>query len=440
MDTPQNIDLRIDPEWLIPIEPEGVLTEHAVLVHEGRIVALLPVTEAEKHYRPNEHLKLPGNALIPGLINLHTHAAMALLRGYADDLPLMEWLQKHIWPTEARWMSDSFVRDGSALACLEMLEGGITCFNDMYFYPEATIETAIQAGMRIVSGLIVLDFPTNWAADSDAYIHQGLAIRDRWLNHPRVHFCLAPHAPYSTSDRTLEKVVLYATELDLPIHIHLHETADEIDQSLKQHGIRPLARLEHMGLLGPQLIAVHAVHLTALEIAQFAAQGCHIAHCPSSNLKLASGIAPVTQMTQAGINIGLGTDGTASNNRLDLWEEMRLAALLAKGQSGQAAAVPAMQALRMATLNAAHALGLGHAIGSLIPGKQADMVAVNLSDPTNQPCYHPISQLVYSASRHNVEHVWVAGKPVVVNGQATHLESIRILQQAHLWRNRINHS
>ena len=430
-------DLRLDPEWIIPVEPAGVvLHRHSLLVKDGRIAALLPHAQADA-WAAARRESLPGQALMPGLVNLHTHAAMALLRGFADDLPLMTWLQEHIWPAEGRWMSPEFVADGSRLACLEMLRGGITCFNDMYFFPEATLEAAVGAHQRVAAGLIVIDFPSAYAADPDGYLQKGIATRDAWKHEPLASFCLAPHAPYSTGDKTLEKVATYAAQLDLPIHMHVHETQDEISQGLASHQLRPLARLRNLGLLGPNFIAVHAVHLSEGEMDQLASHGCHVAHCPSSNLKLASGLAPVARLADKGVNVGIGTDSAASNNRLDSWEEMRLTALLAKGVSGDPAAIPAHRALEMATLAGARALGLDTQIGSLAVGKQADVVAVDLSGAENLPCYDPVSQLVYSAGRQHVRHVWVGGRAVVAEGECLTLDQAEVLHRARAWRDKI---
>ncbi len=438
MDTPLHADTRIDAGWIIPVEPEGVKLEgHALLIRDGRILDILPVVEADRRYRAAEHLRLPGHALVPGLVNLHTHAAMTLLRGYADDLPLMEWLQQHIWPAENRSVSADFVRDGTRLACLEMLKGGVTCFNDMYFFAEAAVEVAVEAGQRIAAGIIVIDFPSAYAADPDGYLQKGVALRDACRHEPLVSFCLAPHAPYSTSDRTLDKVATYAAQLDLPVHIHIHETRDEIHDSVEKYGVRPLERLQGLGLLGPGFIGVHAVHLLNEEIDLLATHGCHIAHCPTSNLKLASGVAPKVAILSKGINVGIGTDGPASNNRLDMWGEMRLAALLAKGISGRAEVIPSAHALSLATLCGARALGLEDRIGSLVVGKQADVVAVDLSGPYSQPCYDPISQLVYSAGRQEVTHVWVAGRAVVAQGECLTLDEAEVLHQAHHWQAKI---
>lgn len=430
--------LRIDAGWIVPVEPAGVvLAEHSLIVSGEVIVDILPSTEADIRYPACERLSLPGHVLIPGLINLHTHAAMSLMRGYADDLPLMTWLNDYIWPAEKRWMSHEFVLDGSRLACLEMLKGGITCFNDMYFYAEATVDAAIEAGQRVAAGIIVIDFPSVYAADPDGYLQRGIELRDRMRHEPLVSFCLAPHAPYSIGDRSLEKVMTYADQLDLPIHIHIHETDDEIRHGLESHQVRPLERLRRLGLLGPQFIGVHAVHLLDEEIAMLAEHGSHIAHCPSSNLKLASGIPPVTAMLASGMNVGLGTDGAASNNRLDLWQEMRLAALLAKGSTGNPEALPDHQALRMATLNGARALGLDDRIGSLEIGKQADIVAVDLSGAATQPCYDVVSQLVYSAGRDEVSDVWVAGRQVVAKRHCVKLDEAGILHRAGFWQARL---
>ncbi len=433
-------DLRIDAGWIIPVHPAGsVLTGHSLLVKDGRIAALLPDKEADA-WTCRERASLPGHLLIPGLVNLHTHAAMTLLRGYADDLPLMDWLNHHIWPAEARHGSHDFVRDGTLLACLEMLAGGITCFNDMYFFAEGAVEAASQAGMRIAAGMILVDFPTGYAADTDGYLQKGLAMRDAHADNPLATFCLAPHAPYTVGDRGLEKIMTYAGQLDLPIHIHIHETEDELRQSIAQHGVRPLARLKSLGMLGPSLIAVHGVHLNDMEIGWLASHGCHVAHCPASNLKLASGFAPVARLLAAGVNVGIGSDGAASNNRLDLLGELRLAALLAKGVSGDPAALPAAQALEMATLAGARALGMDHEIGSLEPGKQADIVAIDMTAAGSQPCYDPLSDLVYSVGREQVSHVWVAGKARVENGVCLSLDRNEVLRAAKKWKGLISRS
>jgi 5-methylthioadenosine/S-adenosylhomocysteine deaminase len=427
----------IHARYVVPVEPAGVLDDHAVVVQAGRIVQVLPSREARAQHRPARHVELPGHALIPGLVNLHTHAAMSLMRGLADDLPLMEWLTRHIWPAEAQHVSSAFVHDGTLLACAEMIRGGITCFNDMYFFPEEAARAALAAGMRAALGIICIEFPTAYAADPQDYLHKGFATRDALKHHPLLSFCMAPHAPYTVSDATFERIVTYAEELQLPIHLHLHETRHEISESISRHGVRPLTRMERLGVLGPGLVAVHAVHLEPVEIAQLQAAGSHVAHCPSSNLKLASGIAPLPALRAAGVNVGLGTDGAASNNRLDLFEEMRTAALIAKGAAGDPTVAPAQDVLAMATLGAARALGLDDRIGSIAVGKWADLTAVNLGTAELSPCYHPISHLVYAASRHDVTHVWVAGELLLDERRFTTLDTEDLAARAASWEQRI---
>ena len=434
--TPIEVDLLIEAGWVIPVEPEGAaLPDHAVAVSAGRIVALAPTAQARAAFAPRETIALPRHVLIPGLVNLHTHAAMSLMRGLADDLPLMTWLHDHIWPAEAKHVSPEFVYDGTLLAAAEMLRGGVTCANDMYFYPEAAGRAFLDAGMRAALGLIAVEFPTQYAGDAEGYLAKGLATRDALRHEARLSFCMAPHAPYTVSDRTFVRLATLAEELDLPIHVHLHETADEIARSSVEHGARPLERLRGLGLLSPRLIAVHAVHLTDGEVDLLAAHGCSVAHCPSSNLKLASGFARVAALLQQGVNVGLGTDGAASNNRLDLFTEMRTAALLAKSVAGRADALPAAAALRAATLGGARALGLDRAIGSLVPGKAADLCAVSLDRLELQPCFDPTSHLVYACGRDDVTHVWVDGELVVFERHLQKLDMPRLENRIFLWHN-----
>lgn len=434
---PENIDLLIEARWVAPVEPDTLLNRHSVAVRQGRIVAVLPTAQAAERFAAREHVVLDDHILIPGLVNLHTHAAMSLMRGIADDLPLMEWLQNHIWPAEVAHVSHRFVLDGTRIACAEMLKGGITCFNDMYFYPAASAEAAAGMGMRAVVGMVVLNFPTAYASDPDSYVAGGLVARERWLEHPLISFCLAPHAPYTVSDATFEALLTLSEQLQLPIHCHIHETAAEIEDSLRQSGSRPLRRLARLGLLGPGFIGAHAVHLHTEEIELLASQACSVAHCPTSNLKLGSGIAPVAAMLAAGINVGLGTDGAASNNRLDLFQEMRHASLLAKGSTGDPSVLPARQALRMATLGGARALGMEARIGSIAPGKEADLCAVDLAGMDCLPCYDPVSHLVYVAGRESVSHVWVAGECCVKHKTLVQREENDLKKALGLWQNRL---
>ncbi|MRR49678.1 MAG: TRZ/ATZ family hydrolase [Rhodocyclaceae bacterium] len=435
---PQTIDELITARWIVPVEPANVILEnHALAVDRGRILALLPVAEATQRFQARLTTALDQHLLTPGFVNLHTHAAMALFRGFADDLPLMRWLQEHIWPAEGKLVSPEFVRDGTLLASAEMLKGGITCFNDMYFYPEAAAEAASQLGIRAALGILAIEFPTRYAADADDYLRKGLAIRDSLLDNPLISFCLAPHAPYTVANGTFERVVTLAAQLDLPIHIHVHETCDEIDSSLVQHGVRPLERLHRLGVVGPNLIAVHAVHLESEEIRLLAEHGATVAHCPTSNMKLASGIAPVAHMAAKGLRVGLGTDGAASNNRLDLFHEMRHAALLAKVSSGDATALDAHSVLRMATLYGATALGLEGKIGSLEAGKAADLCATRLDSWEIQPCFDPVSHLIHAAGREHVTDVWVNGKKVVNQGNVISLNEFKLLDSLRIWQNKI---
>jgi 5-methylthioadenosine/S-adenosylhomocysteine deaminase len=438
MEEKSRVDLLIKASWVVPVQPEGtVLSDHAVAVSAGRISRVLSAAEAGRSLVPGEIIDLPGHVLIPGLVNLHTHAAMSLMRGLADDLTLMDWLSRHIWPAEAKHVSPQFVLDGTLLACAEMLLGGVTCFNDMYFYPGMSGRAALQARMRAALGIILIEFPTAYAADVQDYLRKGLATRDELKNEALLSFCMAPHAPYTVADRSFEQITTLADQLQIPIHIHVHETRFEVEESLKQHGVRPLERLRRLGLIGPQTIAVHAVHLEDAEISMLASQGASVAHCPASNLKLASGFARVASMLAAGVNVGLGTDGAASNNRLDVLGELRLAALVAKAAGGDARALPAHAALRMATLAGAKALGLDAEIGSIEAGKSADLAAVNLSALALSPCYDPVSQVVYAAGREHVSHVWVRGELLVKNGALTQLDESDIASRARMWRQRI---
>ncbi|MCB5187626.1 TRZ/ATZ family hydrolase [Methylobacillus caricis] len=409
--SPIKVQAAIEARWVVPAVPSGAYFEFAtVIIDQGVIIDILPTEQARQGYAALQVIRLDEHVLIPGLINLHTHGAMTLMRGLADDLPLMSWLQHHIWPTEKQFVSPSFVHDGTLLGCAEMLAGGTTFFNDMYFFPRAISEAAMQAGIRANVGLVVMEFATTYANDAEDYLQKGLEARDSWRDNPLISASLAPHAPYTVEDKTFVNIITYAEQLGLNIHTHLHESREEIAQSLAKYGMRPLQRLEQLGLLGPNLIAAHGVHLELEEMSVLASYGCHIAHCPASNLKLANGIAPVAGLLNAGVNVGIGTDGAASNNRQDMFAEMRLAALLAKGISGDASAVPAAQALEMATINAARALGQENNVGSLEIGKFADIVAVKVSANEVQPCFNPVSHLVYSLGREHVSHVWVAGE------------------------------
>ena len=429
----------LHPQWLIPVEPHAtVLTQHALVMTDDKITALMPGDQAYQQYPDAEHQILATHALLPGFVNLHAHSAMCLLRGLADDLALMEWLNHHIWPAEKQHVSDEFVFDGSVQAMAEMIRGGTTTVNDMYFHHEAVARAGIHSGMRTVVGCSILEFPTVYAHDADDYLRKAVAAQQAFSGQNGVDFTLAPHAPYTVADSTFKKVITLAGQLHIGIHCHIHETLDEVETSLKEHGVRPLARLHQLGLLSPQLIAAHVVHANDEEIALLQKTGVHVAHNPASNLKLASGFARIHAMQNAGINVGIGTDGSASNNKLDLLGDLRMAALLAKAESGNPSALNAPAALEMATLVGARALGMAERIGSLVAGKQADMIAIDLSALETLPLYDPISQIVYAAGREQVSHVWVDGRCLMQDRQLTSLHIGALEEKAHWWQQRIS--
>ena len=437
-DAPQSIDLLIEARWVVPVEPHAVVLEdHAVAVSGDRIVAVLPIATARATYTPRETVRLPEHALIPGLVNAHTHNPMTLLRGLADDLPLMVWLQQHIWPAEARVIGPEFVRDGVELAVAEMLRGGTTCANENYFFPDVIGATYRKLGFRAVVGLPVIQFPTAWANSQDEYFARAGEVHDSFRGDPLVSTAFAPHAPYTVSDESFERIRLQSDQLDIPVHLHLHETAHEIEEEKKKSGLRPFQRLQRLGLVNDRLIAVHMTQVTDGEIAACASAGVSVVHCPESNLKLASGFCPAEQFRRAGANLAIGTDGCASNNDLDMFGEMRTAAQLAKAVAQDAAAFDAAFALRAATLNGARAIGLEARIGSIEPGKQADLAAVRLSDLETQPLFHVASQLVYACSRQQVTDVWIAGHRKLAARELIDMDTAAILARARAWRERI---
>lgn len=435
---PTPIDLLINARWIIPIVPEQRILENCSLaVHQGRILAIIPTDGAEQRYTATETINLASHVLIPGLVNAHGHAAMSLLRGYADDHPLHRWLNDHIWPAEGRWVCDDFVRDGTELAIAEMIKTGTTCFADMYFFPEQAAQASLEANIRCQLAFPILDFPTAWGLGPDEYLNKGLNLHDTFRSNPLINVAFGPHAPYTVSNTPLQKIAVLAHEMDVPIHIHLHETAQEISDSLQQFGCRPLQRLMDLGLLSPLTQAVHMTQIDESDISLLQASGTQVIHCPESNLKLASGFCPVDRLLKAGINVAIGTDGAASNNDLDLFSEVKTAALLAKAVAGDASALGAHAALRMATLNGAKALGLEEHIGSLEIGKAADITAIDLGELAMQPVYNPASQLVYTHSGQAVTHVWVEGKCLLKNRLLQTLNEREILGKANWWRKQI---
>jgi 5-methylthioadenosine/S-adenosylhomocysteine deaminase len=427
------------PRYLLPVRPQGkVLTDHAVVVEAGRIRSIEPREAALDRNPGADRVELSSHVLMPGLINMHTHSAMALLRGYADDLALDTWLNEHIWPAEKRWLSAEFVRDGTELAVAEMIRCGTTCFNDMYFFPDDIAAVVERSGVRACIGLPIIEIESAWAKGFDEYLHKALDMHDEFRSHGRIETALAPHAMYTVTHEMLEQIARNSAARNMPVHLHLLEVEWEIKHSLQKYGIRPLRRLEDLGLLNSRLIAVHMAHVTDSDIALLAERDINVVHCPESNLKLASGMCPVSEMLAAGVNVSVGTDGAASNNNLDLLGELRTAALLAKGVAGDPRALDAVTAIELVTINAARALGLGDRLGSIEPGKEADFCAIDLQWPETQPVHHHISsQLVYAASSRQVTDVWVAGRRLLEDGELRSLELQDILERARRWSRRM---
>ena len=434
----QTVDLAIQARWVIPIEPAGlVLENHAVVVHQGRVVALVASSALHAHYAPERIIERPEHALLPGFVNSHTHAAAVLLRGLAEDLPLERWLREAVWPLENRWLDPEFVRDGTELAIASMLTSGTTCFADMYLFPESAAAAASRMHVRACVGLPVVDAPTAWAGSSDEYIAKGLALHDEYRDDPLITTAFAPHAPYTVSDATLIRVRRAADELEMPVAMHLHESAHEIDAALAAGGARPLQRLERLGLANPLLCAIHMTQLDESDIELATRRSIHVVHCPQSNLKLGSGVAPVATLLASGINVAIATDGPASNNDFDMLEEMRTAALLAKGSTGDPRVIDAHRALRMATLNGAQALGLADAVGSVEPGKWADPCCIDPGSAHTQPVYDPAGAVLYAAARSEVTDVWVAGRALVAERRLLRNDIPEIIERARGWARRI---
>jgi 5-methylthioadenosine/S-adenosylhomocysteine deaminase len=438
MSLPTAVDCVISAKWILPIVPTGkVFRDCSLVIHQGHIESIHPTDGVLQEYSPRQHINLPQHALMPGLVNAHTHAAMALLRGYADDQPLMRWLKDHIWPAEKRWVDADFVHDGTQLALAEMLRSGTTCFSDMYFFPETAAAAVHQAGMRAQITFPVIDFPNNWAKDADDSIHKGLMLQDDYRSHPRIHIGFGPHADYTLSDAPLKRIAVLAEEMQAVVQIHLHETAADVLQAVDATGMRPIERLLDLGVLTPLTQCVHMTQLSDRDLQLLQQSGASVVHCPESNLKLASGICPVQRLLDQGIAVALGTDGAASNNDLDMFGEMTTAALLGKVAARDATALPAWQILHMATLGGAKVLGLDTQIGSLEAGKAADVIAVQLDDLDSPPLYDLASHLVYNNRRSRVTHAWVQGKILLQDGQFTTLNSAELRSRARSWQDKI---
>ena len=436
---PKKIDLLINSRWIIPVVPENRIFENCALaVDQQKIVGIYPQAEASSKFVADSVVDLGEHIVMPGLVNAHGHAAMSLLRGYADDLPLRPWLEEHIWPVEARVLSEQFVADGTDLAMAEMIKTGTTCFADMYFFADSVAEQVRRSGMRSQVGFTIFDFPTAGGKDPDDYIHKGLQLRDSYKGDELIKIACAPHAPYTVGDDTMRRIATYANELDMAVHIHCHETAQEVRDSLKLYSCRPLQRLDDLGILLPQTQLVHMTQIDQDDIRLIQDNNCHVVHCPESNLKLASGFCPGGKLIDAGINVAIGTDGAASNNDLDLFGELKTAALLAKAVAGDAAMLDAHAALRMATINGAKALGWEDQTGSLEAGKSADIIAVEISSLSQKPLYNPASQLVYSNAGSQVTHSWVAGKALLKERALMTLDEQNLIRRADAWRNQIS--
>eukprot|EP00747_Dinoflagellata_sp_TGD_P164294 gnl/TRDRNA2_/TRDRNA2_184045_c0_seq1.p1 gnl/TRDRNA2_/TRDRNA2_184045_c0~~gnl/TRDRNA2_/TRDRNA2_184045_c0_seq1.p1 ORF type:complete len:488 (-),score=82.34 gnl/TRDRNA2_/TRDRNA2_184045_c0_seq1:95-1558(-) len=454
----QEVDEVVSAAWVIPVETDDILADHAVVVNEGKIVDILPSADVAGKYTPKIQTSLPGKALLPGFVNCHTHSPMTLLRGVSDDLPLKEWLQSTIWPLEFKFAGPEFVRDGAELAVLEMIMSGTTMFNDMYWFPEAIAEVVVRTGIRAALGIILIEFPFgSYGNGPDDYIAKGQETREKYLKEERLHWTVSPHAPYTVSDASFEKVKALSEKLSAPVHIHLHETVAEVRDS--EAGIRtssdchqsdekcrPFKNLSRLGLANERLIAVHMVHLSDEEIELAKTSKTNIVHCPSSNLKLASGFCRVGTLLAEGVNVAIGTDGASSNNTLDMMQEMRLAAILAKAESKDARVAPAMTALRMATLNGARALGLSDRTGSLVVGKDADMISVSFAQPATWPApntaniktgFDAVTHIVYSSCRDQVQDMWVRGRRLMENREVKTMSMDDVRAKAEDWGSRI---
>ncbi|MBY6222632.1 TRZ/ATZ family hydrolase [Marinobacter nauticus] len=431
-------DTRINARWLIPVEPFGVVLEHqAVILQGSRILAIVPQAEADQNYRTRETLDLNQHVVLPGLINLHGHTAMSLFRGLADDLPLMTWLNDHIWPAEGKFVSEQFVADGTRLAMAEMLRTGTTTFSDMYFFPEVTAQAAHDTGMRAQICFPLMDMPTVWGSGPEEYLRKGAGLIEQWQRDDYIMPAIGPHAPYTVSDGPLGAAVELAQQTGAAIQLHLHETAFEVAEAVKASGQRPLARMADLGVLGANTQCVHMTQIDESDLAHLKMTGAHVVHCPESNLKLASGFCPVQKLLDHDINVTIGTDGAASNNDLDLFGELKTAAMVAKAVAGDAAALSAHKALEMATLSGARALGRDQDIGSLVAGKLADLIAVDLSDPYLQPVYDPASHLVYSNHGRAVSHSWIHGVPQLQDGRLTRIDVPELVLRVNEWRKQI---
>ena len=435
----RSADTLIHARWIIPVSGnERFLDHHSVAIRDGDIIDILPTARAREVYEAVKHTSLDNHVLIPGLINTHTHAAMSLFRGLADDLPLMTWLNEHIWPAEQRWIGEQFVTDGARLAIAEMIRSGTTCFNDMYFFADVTGRVAAQAGMRAVVGEVLYDFPSpNYGPIEDGFRYTEMLI-DKWRDDPLITIAVEPHSPYLCAPDLLRKAARLATAHAIPLVIHVSETASEVRTIRERHGASPVQHLADLNVLGPNLLACHCVALDATDMDLLGTHHVKVVHNPESNMKLASGIAPVPDLLARGICVALGTDGCASNNNLDLFQAMDITAKLHKVHDMDPTAADARTVLEMATREGAQAIGMGTEIGSLEVGKKADLIIVDIHKPHLVPLYHPASLLVYAAKGSDVQTVIVDGHLVVENGSLVHLDLAEIMHRTNLVARRIS--
>jgi 5-methylthioadenosine/S-adenosylhomocysteine deaminase len=418
-------DLIVKGKYILPMDNElSIIKDGFVAISENKILALGEANEIKK-YQAKEIIDAGNSIVMPGLINTHTHAAMTYFRGLADDLPLDIWLNKHIWPAEAEYVNAEFVKQASELACLEMIKAGVTSYNDMYFFGEAMAEPAIKSNLRALIGITGIDFK-----DPDLALKEAVELSKKYKNNEFIKIVLAPHGIYTCSKENLLKIKKVAEEENLRIHIHVSETKKEVEDSIKNNGKSPVEYLEELGLLSDKLMAAHSVWLSDNDLEIYKNRGVKVAHCPISNMKLASGVAPLKKMLEMKITVGLGTDGAASNNTLDLFSDMRATALMNKVNNFNPTAISAREVVKMATIDGAKVIGMEKEIGSLEVGKKADMITINLDKPHLTPIYDPYSHLVYCVNADDVENVIVNGKVIMRNKEVKMLDEEKILKQA----------
>ena len=433
-----NVDYIIYADYVLPMDESlTVIKDGAIAVKGTRVLKVGTSQDISRYYAPEVVINGKQKVVFPGLINTHTHAAMVYFRGIADDQPLKEWLENHIWPAENRWLSPEFVSDAIELACLEMLKGGITTYNDMYFYEDAAAEATKRVGMRAALGAGILDFPTKSARTVDEYFENAESFIRDWKGDSLITPCVAPHALYTCGPETLKRAKRVAVKYDVPIHIHLSETKWEVEEIKSMYAMMPVEYLDSLGFLDEKVLAVHCVWVTDREMEVLAERKVGVSHCIESNLKLASGIAPVVEMLKAGIKVAFGTDGAASNNDLNIFSEMSTAAKLEKTLSEDPTALDAKTAFLMATRWGAEVLGLGRITGSIEEGKAADLVMADLNKPHLVPMYNIYSHIVYAMRPSDVEMVMVDGKVVVNDGELTTGDESEILQKAMDWAEKI---